>query len=336
MEPKMLKNNAASVQLYTCRKCGKTLPQSAFIPVKSILAPDGISSICTDCINEMLKEADYSWETVDKICQLLDIPFIPKKFEELKESNKDDVFAAYARYFQSAEYEKLGWKEYNDKFKELKEKSLLDQELPALRENYYDTLRIRWGSGYLDEDLDYLESLYNGILSTQNVNGMLQADQAQKLCKISLEIDNKIRAGVDFDKLMTSYERVVKTANLTPQNSKSESDFSSTGEIVAWLEKRGFINKWYDGANRDIVDEVIHSMEAFVQRLYTNETGLGEEIKNRIQSLVLSKQMEDEGRNLDNTRFEDPFFDQPEEEDFADRDANLLVEEAFDGQAMGV
>ncbi len=124
-----------------------------------------------------------------------------------------------------------------------------------------------------------MENLYNGLLSTQNVVGALQTDQAQKLCKVSLTIDERIRAGQDFDKLMGSYEKLTKVADFTPKNAKSDSDFSSMGEIVAWLEKRGWLNPWYDDANRDIVDEVIHSNQAFVQRLYTNESNLGDEIE---------------------------------------------------------
>jgi hypothetical protein len=66
-------------------------------------------------------------------------------------------------------------------------------EIPRLRDTYYEDLRLRWGQAYDEEELVYLENLYNGLLSSQNVNGALQIDQAQKLCKISLNIDDKIR-----------------------------------------------------------------------------------------------------------------------------------------------
>jgi len=56
-------------------------------------------------------------------------------------------------------------------------------------------LRERWGANYDEEALNYLENLYSGLMTTQNVNGALQVDQALKICKMSYEIDCRIRAG---------------------------------------------------------------------------------------------------------------------------------------------
>ncbi|MBQ3945644.1 MAG: hypothetical protein II670_08565, partial [Alphaproteobacteria bacterium] len=64
-------------------------------------------------------------------------------------------------------------------------------------------LREKWGGNYDNEELMQLEDLYNGILASQNVNGALQVKQAQQLCMISLELDSRIRGGVDFDKLLS-------------------------------------------------------------------------------------------------------------------------------------
>ena len=78
-----------------------------------------------------------------------------------------------------------------------------------------------WGASYDDEALDYLDTLYQGLLSTQNINGKLQMDQAQKICKMSLEIDRRIEEGADFDKLLASYDKLVKAANLLPRTSRT-------------------------------------------------------------------------------------------------------------------
>ena len=67
---------------------------------------------------------------------------------------------------------------------------------------------------------------------TQNVSGALQMDQALKVCKISLELDSRIREGVDFDKMLASYEKLVKAAEFTPKNVKNAGDFDSIGELV--------------------------------------------------------------------------------------------------------
>ena len=141
---------------------------------------------------------------------------------------------------------------------------------------------------------------------TQNVSGALQMDQALKVCKISLELDSRIREGTDFDKMLTSYEKLVKAAEFTPKNVKNAGDFDSIGELVKWLEKRGFRNTFYDDVTRDIVDETIKNIQNYNQRLYTNESGIGEEITRRIEALKNAQELEnyygvsDQEYDLDN------------------------------------
>lgn len=312
-----------------------------FIHVKHWFYEDELAPVCNHCIKDYLKKSNWDWEVIDKLCQVFDIPFIPAEFERLHEINEDNVFPIYAKMFISTEYEKLGWKDYFQKYLELKRKNKLDLELPAVRESYFDDLRLRWGPNYDEDQLAYLENLYNGILSTQNINGALQTDQAQKLCKLSLEIDERIRGGADFDKMMGSYEKLTKVADLTPKNSKNDSDFSSFGEVVAWEEKRGWLNTWYDNANKDIVDEVIHSMQAFVQRLYVNETGIGEEITERIQQLKIAAELDKKESELEQKRLaDDPFFNLDDNVDLEARDneayEDLIVDDVLDSDTTKV
>lgn len=63
-------------------------------------------------------------------------------------------------------------------------------------------------------------------------------------------------------------------------------------ELCRWLEKRGFKNPFYDGETRDIVDETIKNIQSWNQRLYTNESGIGDEISQRIQALKTAAELE--------------------------------------------
>lgn len=340
MEPKIPNANRRAGLLHTCSKCGVSKTADAFISMKSWFYTEKTSPVCNACIQEHLVEHDFNWEEVDKLCQVFDIPFIPREFERLHEANGDNVFPIYAKYFTSSEYEKFGWIDYYNKYAELKRKQKLDMELPMLNDSYYDDLRLRWGQNYDEEELVYLENLYNGLLASQNVVGALGTDQAQKLCKVSLTIDERIRAGADFDKLMGSYEKLTKIADFTPKNAKSDADFSSMGEIVAWLEKRGWLNKWYDDANKDIVDEVIHSNQAFLQRLYTNESNLGDEISERIEQLRLAAELDKSDSDLSKKALDaDPFFEL-EEVDLEQHDnavyEELIIDDVLDSEAAGV
>jgi hypothetical protein len=159
-----------------------------------------------------------------------------------------------------------------------------------------------WGANYDDAALDYLDTLYQGLLSTQNINGKLQMDQAQKICKMSYEIDRRIEEGTDFDKLLASYDKLVKAAEFTPKNVKNINDFDTFGEAAKWMEKNGWRNRFYDNVTRDIVDETLKNFQGFVQRLYTNESSISEEVNRRIEQLKTTAALEQEsyyGTNRD-------------------------------------
>ena len=274
-----------SFALKTCNRCQAPQTPESFAPTKSIFYADGALPICNSCIQSYLEDVDFSWQEVNKLCQWADIPFVPKEWERMRELNGDQAFPKYAEVFAQSEYEDLGWQEYFEAFRTLKISGELEDELPGIADKKRQQLQERWGANYDDEALRYLENLYNGLMTTQNVNGALQVDQALKICKMSYEIDCRIREGADFDKLLSSYDKLVKAAEFTPKNVKNINDFDSVGELIKWLEKRGWHNTFYDDVPRDIVDETMQNFQAFNQRLYTNESGIGEQITERLNNL---------------------------------------------------
>ena len=291
MKPNIPKQRKPFI-LKTCSRCNGSFGPDAFSETKSFFYKDGYLPICNSCIEEYLVENNFDWEAVDKVCQYADIPFVPSEFERLHEMNGDKVFPVYAKVFLSSDYNGLDWGVYFKKFKELKEAGLIDDELPVIKEKKLSQLKEKWGANYDEEELHYLEGLYDGMLQTQNVNGALQDDQAKKLCKISLEIDSRIREGSDFDKILSSYDKLVKVAEFTPKNVKNATDFDSVGEVFRWLEKRGWVNKFYDGVTQDVVDEKMKNIMNFNQRLYVNESGITEEIERRLSALKNAQELE--------------------------------------------
>lgn len=275
-----------------CAWCGGTFGGESFTPTKSPFYSDGVLPVCNSCIDLFLSERNFDWTVVDKVCQWADIPFIPKEWVKMLEMNPKETFCRYAEIFKEAEYDGLGWGDYFEAFKELKEKNKIEEQLPLLSEEKRKELYNRWGRNYDAEALDYLERLYQGLITTQNVNGALQVDQALKICKMSYEIDRRIAEGSDFDKLLASYDKIVKAAEFTPKNVKNLNDFDTCGELVKWMERSGWVNQYYDNVPRDIVDETIANIQAFNQRLYVNETGIGEEITRRLESLKQAEKLE--------------------------------------------
>ena len=290
LQPNIQRKNKFTLK--KCSKCGQMFGPESFAPTKSVFYPDGVIPLCNDCVNTLIDTNEAKWNIVNKICQMADIPFVPKEWERLAAMDVHDVFYRYATIFESAEYEGLDWSTYNEAFLKLKRQQDLESELPLLAEDRRKKLKEKWGKNYDDEALQYLEGLFNGLLSTQNVNGALQIDQALKLCKMSYEIDERIAGGEDFDKLLSSYDKLVKSAEFTPKNAKNIIDFDTAGEMTKWMEKRGWRNTFYDGESRDIVDETLKNFENFNQRLYTNESNIAEQIEQRIKNLQSAADME--------------------------------------------
>lgn len=121
--------------------------------------------------------------------------------------------------------------------------------------------------------------------------------------------------------MLSSYDKLVKVAEFTPKNVKNINDFDTTGELIKWMEKKGWKNKYYDGATRDVVDETMKNIQSFNRRLYINESSIGDEITQRIEGLKTAQEIEnyydtDKSYNLDD--FENEGYNSlMEDEEFA-------------------
>lgn len=304
--------------LKECEKCHNTLDYENFVKVKSQFFIDGYLPICNDCIEKMMLLNENNFDFFDKICQWADIPFLIAEWDNLYKYNKEKTFTLYAQMYIDGKYENADWSEVTKKYKQLEKEEKLEKAVPTLQKEKLHQLYEKWGANYTEEELQYLENLFQGILNTQNVVGDLQVDNAKKICKISLIIDNKIRAEEDFKDDLAAYDRLVKIADFTPKNIKNANDFNSVGELFAFLEKRGWINKFYDGAERDIVDNTMKNIQLYNRNLYINETGINEDIERRIEGLKVAQELQDEydAPQDDLDSYEAAGYDLEEQEEF--------------------
>lgn len=280
-----------------CSKCKEEKTIANFIATNSPMF-EGTLPICRDCLNQMIAAAplDDQWNIVDQICQWADIPFIPGEWCKVKERGKD-ALSIYMAMFRASQYSDLNWRQYNKIYEQLQKQNQLENAIPEIREDKIQKLHAKWGREYDDEQLEYLENLHKGLLNSQNVVGALNEDQAMKLCMISLLIEEKVRAGdPDIAKFLKAYDDLTKISNFTPKDVKNADEFDSSGEVYAYLEKTGFKPKIYQ-AVRDEVDQTEKNMQQFVRYLYVNETGIAEEIEQRIQNLKVAAELEGDDFN---------------------------------------
>ena len=284
--------------LKKCQRCEEEKTTAHFIACNSKIH-NGSLPICRECLSKIIAAAppEKNWNIVDKICQWADIPFIPDEWAKIYSGHGKDAFGVYASIFRSEPYKTLDWQAYNEVYLQIEEEKRVEDAIPTIKAEQIKKLQQKWGLQYDDENLEYLENLHKGLLNSQNVVGALNEDQALKLCKISLIIEQKIRAGLDFSKDLKAYDELAKLANLTPKNVKDADEFSSFAETGAYLEKTGWIPKYYDGAVRDEVDNVLKNIKMWNQYLYVNETGIAEEIEQRIENLKVAAELEGETFN---------------------------------------
>lgn len=278
-----------------CLKCGLEKSTAYYIAVNSPLFTGSLPT-CRDCLAKMISDSpeEERWNCVDKICQWMDIPFIPGEWEKLYQANGKKTLGIYAAIFRNQKYNSLNWEEYNKAYLQLLEEQRVEDAIPELKEKELRNLRQKWGLDYDEQQLEYLENLHRGLIESQNIVGALNEDQALKLCKISLIIEEKIRAGEDFSKELKSYDSLVTLSNFTPKNVKDAHEFDSFGEVFAYLEKTGWVNQYYDGAIRDEVDNTEKNIKNWLRYLYVNETGIAEEIEQRINNLKVAAELEGE------------------------------------------
>lgn len=310
-----------------CLRCKKDKTKPNFINVPSVLHVDGCLPICRQCLAEMINEDQKknkgTWNFVDKLCQWADIPFLPEEWEKIYRGNGAEGFGTYVSVFRNSQYSQFNWKDYNDCYMTLRDENRVEDALPELNEEKYKKLKEKWGSHYDIEELEYLETLHQGILNSQNIVGAQQEDQVLKICKLSLIIEDKIRAGQDISKDLKSYDDLAKLANLTTKAVKDANDFSSLGELFAYLEKRGWKNDYYDDTTRDEIDFSIKDIKMWLRYLYVNETGISEEIEQRIQNLKVSDKIS--GNKFDEKEFRS-YMDEQGNIDFEEEKFEVEIE----------
>lgn len=296
-------------QQQKCAICGQTLtPNTAYKTASPFfLSFGGVLPYCAQCCGTLFDHTQLA--EMDKFCRYADWPFYANKYILLLKAKRDAATTINLYYKQNiAVMYKEGysstihWEDVQKEYTKWQEEGTLQDNLnPEKQKEYEQKLRQFWGDGqeecgrYTLSQLEYLENLYKDLERTQNLTTGAQADQAKKLARLSLAMDiaEENRELELYVKLMGAYEKLVKVADFTPKNSQSASSFESMGELVAFLEKTGFINKFYDGEQRDIVDKTIKSQQIFLRRIVSGESNLAERIEQRLQRMQLLDRMED-------------------------------------------
>lgn len=199
----------------------------------------------------------------------------------------------------------------------------------------------KWGRLHKPEQLLFLETLYNNMMDSFDIQSASREDALKKLCKTSLKMEEAIDCGdVDtYQKYSRVYDLLSKSGRFSEAQNKDQapSFLGSVSELVEYCEKEGgFIPRFITDVPQDIVDRTIQDMNRYTYNLVTKEMGLGQQIEDAIKKIQIQREMEDnedvttdlddaEQEVLNDLDFEE-FYDAIQE----DRDADAALTEGGD------
>ena len=259
-----------------CPNCECRRPIDEYVPManSSVYGIKGMSHICVNCLADKVKPDDL--RTVDKMCQYLDLPFDANKWITMSQTY-DDIHMLiydYCQELSNGQYADNDWFTYNKMWEKCREYNRVLEELTAIHEDLLMYLRKKWGhvDGFTLEEYIRMEEYERHTLSHYPFKDEARRDMVRKLAKLSAIADHCISMGDNKEatSVLQSYNTLMKELGISTQTSSDENTIESLSELVAYLEKTGFLLNYKINENRDIVDKTIENMQQYVRRLFTD------------------------------------------------------------------
>lgn len=279
-------------QYRTCPECGKQQTRDMFLPVSnsSLYGIDGTSYTCIHCIAQKIDRHDLG--SIDKMCQFLDLPYDADKWLDMEKRYEKlgPLLIDYCQEMSNGKYVDTDWFEYNKMWEKCREYNGVLDKLTAMHSDLLMFLRKKWGhiDGFTLEEYMRMEEYERHTLSHYPFKDEARRDMVRKLAKLSAISDHCIANGDNKEAttVLQSYNTLMKELGISTQTASNENTIESLSELVAYLEKTGFLLNYKITENRDVVDKTIENMQQYVRRLFTDSS---ETINEMYNSKVLSQ-----------------------------------------------
>ena len=160
-------------------------------------------------------------------------------------------------------------------------------------------LAMKWGRLYKPSEWIELETDYNNMMNSFDIQDADTKNTLILICKTNLKMNQALDCGdVDgFQKLSRVSDSLRKSAKLTAaQNKEEKGDFvDSVGALVAYCEKNGGKIPRYDiNADPDIIDKVIDDLKSYTKSLITEDRALARQIEDYLKKReIMEEQKQD-------------------------------------------
>ena len=192
-------------------------------------------------------------------------------------------------------------------------------------------LRLKWGSTYTQEEWVKLETQYNEMMNSYDIQTAGQKDTLKMICKTYLKANQLIDIGdiEGYQKAMKVYNDLMHAGNFTAVQNKTDNGeyIDSIAELVAICEKDGFIPRYYVEEPKDRIDRVLQDLQGYTRSLIMEETNLGNMIEGALKQIEVDNEKAarintDDGEDDDEAQrlLEESLFAEPEEIELDDED----------------
>jgi len=261
-----------------CDNCKRELALTQYYNTNSVLSVDGKLNICKVCVKSMI---DYNnIETVYKILQLLDVPFIYSYWRSAKEKAPEDPWSIYIRIANSKmnEFKKGTWKDSKFEPESINQVKINIDNMVDHYSSFETTSEIinRWGN-YSNEEYFKLEQFYWDMKEKNKIETPQEETYLKKLSLISMKMDIELEAG-RYDEakklgdLFSKYMADSQFRAIDKTDADKTGGLRGFGQIYAEVEKDDFIPPWENyrqikGLSQDMVDKTIMYIANFTLKL---------------------------------------------------------------------
>lgn len=178
-------------------------------------------------------------------------------------------------------------------------------------------LKVKWGAMYSENDLLKMETLYQEMHTSFEINTASHEDYLKKIVKTSVLMDDMLEQGNydEYARLSKIYDQMMKSAKFTAsQETESEDFIDSIGELAYMCEEKGFIPRFDVSEAKDVVDTTLKDLTKYTHDLVIGELNLDSMVETALQAIEKEEEQEDNLFDEDDSLESDAYLEQILEE----------------------
>ncbi len=262
---------------------------------------------------------DYGWKDTEKLTKEHELAATAKGEQDLalqemyaKQFENGQISEAQYRTLVKAdiqrkldkpkpvEYEPIGQNNlYNQK------NFMAEQDIPDLAKDLTEedkkALVLKWGRYYTPQEWIELETFYNEMINSFDIQDADTRSTLILICKNNLKMNQAIDQGdlEGYQKLARVSDTLRKSAKFTAaQNKQKTNEFiDSVGQLVDYCQKNGGrIPDFKVEKDKDIVDTIIRDLKTYTKSLVYEDPALKREIEDYLKKVKSNEQQKQDRR----------------------------------------